>query len=542
MTDEVDGNKARRSKRRKPKSRAYRIAKIAGIVLSVLVLIVAGVGTWLYNKFSGNLHTVAIGGSMGAEKADPYGRTPIDFLVIGTDARNSAEDCQLGGDCGSSGYGNADVEMVVHISADRSNATVMSIPRDTMVNVPACTDPNDAKNSTTGYYGQINSALAYGPQCQMQTIHDLTNIPLQHFMMIDFSGVVNMSDAVGGVNVCVDNNVYDTYSHLKLSKGSHTLKGVSALEFLRSRHGFGDGSDLGRTYAQHMYLSSLMRTVKSAGTLTSPTALYSLADSATKALTVDGGLGSVGSLLNLAAEAAKVPTSHITFTTMQTMADPTNQNRVVPAASAQSLFAAIVNDQSLSGGGKPSGSGDSSSSSASASPKASASASPTAPAFPAAQIDVQVENGSGVNGRGGDLANYLTGKGYGSGTTAVTAPQNVSTTELHYGSYSTDKAEAETVAASLGIPASHISSDPSMQGVVLLVGTDWTTGDTYPGGTAKPAPVDTKTALQDSHSQTANDSNVCAPVSTYDTVELNGVGMTPTQAYAESANVPNSAP
>ncbi|MBF9068242.1 LCP family protein [Streptacidiphilus fuscans] len=540
MTDEVDGHKAPRGNRRKPKSRAYRIAKIAGIVLSVLVLIVAGLGTWLYNKFSGNLHTVSIGGSMGAEKADPYGRTPIDFLVIGTDARNNAQDCQLGGDCGSSGYGNADVEMVVHISADRSNATVMSIPRDTMVNVPACTDPNDPKNTTTGYYGMINSALSYGPQCQMQTIHDLTNIPLQHFMMIDFSGVVNMSDAVGGVNVCVDNNVYDTYSHLKLAKGTHTLKGVSALEFLRSRHGFGDGSDLGRTYAQHMYLSALMRQVKSAGTLTSPTALYSLADSATKALTVDNGIGSVGSLLNLAAEAAKVPTSHITFTTMQTMPDPSNQNRLVPAPGAQSLFGAIVNDQSLSGG--KSGSSDASSTSASAAPTPSASASPTTASFPAAQIDVQVENGSGVNGRGSDLANYLTGKGYGSGTTAVTAPQNVSTTELHYGNYSTDKAEAETVAASLGIPASHISSDPSMQGVVLIVGTDWTSGDTYPGGTAKPAPVDTKTALQDSHSQTANDGNVCAPVSTQQTVELNGVPMSPIQAYAAAANVPNSAP
>ncbi|WP_369405792.1 LCP family protein, partial [Streptacidiphilus anmyonensis] len=337
----------------------------------MLVLIAAGVGTWLYNELSGNINTVSLGGNanLGTEKADAFGRTPIDILVLGTDARNTAEDCRLGGDCGSGGYGNADVEMVVHISADRSNATVMSIPRDTMVHVPACTDPKDPKNSTQGYYGMINSALGYGPLCQMQTVHQLTGIPLSHFMMISFSGVVNMSDAVGGVQACVNNNVYDTYSHLKLAKGSHTLKGVAALEFVRSRHGFGDGSDLGRTYAQHMFLSSLMRKMKSAGTLTDPTALYSLANAATKALTVDSSLGSVGSLLGLSADVAKVPTDRITFTTMQTMADPNNSARVVPAPSAQAMFGAIANDQSLSGGSaaKPS------------SPSAAASSAPAEP-------------------------------------------------------------------------------------------------------------------------------------------------------------------
>ena len=185
--------------------------------------------------------------------------------------------------------------MVVHISADRSNATVMSIPRDTETDVPSCTNPKTGA-STPGYHGMINSALAYGQACQA-TVHKLTDILINHFVQVDFSGVVNMSDAVGGVSACVDANVYDTEPHRKLSQGTY-FKGVAALEFLRSRHGFGDGSDLGRTYAQHIYLSSLIRKFgNSAGTLTNPTALYHLADAATKALTVDTGLGSVSKLI-----------------------------------------------------------------------------------------------------------------------------------------------------------------------------------------------------------------------------------------------------
>jgi LCP family protein required for cell wall assembly len=542
MPDDVRGWSAR-AQRRKPRSRGRRIALVVGTILSVLMLVAAGVGTWLYNKFSGNLHTVSLGGgtknSLGQEKPDAFGRTPIDILVIGTDARNTAEDCQLGGDCGSDGYGNADVEMLVHIAADRSNATVMSIPRDTMVNVPACTDPNNKANTTAGYYGMINSGLSYGPQCQMETIHKLTGIPISHFMMVTFSGVVSMSDAVGGVNVCVDNNVYDTYSHLKLAKGTHNLKGVAALEFVRSRHGFGDGGDLGRTYAQHMYLSSMMRTMKSAGTLTDLTKLYGLADIATKALTVDSDLGNVSSLLGLASDVAKVPTNRITFTTMQADTDPYNQNRLVPALAAQSLFAAIANDQSLTapGGGAARSSGDSVTSSPSAGAAPFASSTPT---VALASIDVRVENASGDKGRATELADALMGRGFGSGITAVTAPTTTATTQLRYPAG--DQAKAAVVAAALGLPASHLKQDSAVSGVTLVIGSDWPSDALYPGGTGKPAPADTQAALSDSHAQTASDGSSCAPVSTYQTVELNGVPMTPIQAYAEAKNVPDSAP
>jgi len=521
------GHRSRR--RAKPAARRRRAARIALITVSALILVTAGVGTWLWQHLNGNINSVAIDdGAGGKEKADAFGRTPINLLVIGSDGRNNAADCKLGGGCGSGsstvGH-NADVEMVVHVSADRSNATVMSVPRDTMTQVPACKDP-DSSQATAGYYGQINSALQYGPACQVTTVHQLTGITIDHFVMLDFSGVVKMSDAVGGVSVCVSDNVYDTYSHLKLAKGTHTLKGEAALEFVRSRHGFGDGSDLGRTVSQHLFLSAMIRKFKSAGTLANPAKVYSLADAATKALTVDTGLGSVGKLVDLATDLDKVPSKRMTFTTMQTGADPANADRVVPAAGAKSLFAAIANDQSLSSG--------------SGKKKASSSPSATAPvAVPASEVAVKVENGTTIGGRASAIANALIAKGFSPGTSTGNAPEQAATTQLTYGPG--EKAEAQTVASALGLSASHLTQS-SASGLTLVIGADWTTGTTLSGGSSSAAaPADTHAAVSNANASTADESKTCAKVSPYKTVSLNGVAMTPAQAYAAASSRKDSA-
>ncbi|MET8957715.1 LCP family protein [Streptomyces sp. NPDC004533] len=513
----------------RPVRRGKRALRIAGACLAVLVLVTAGAGWWFYEHLNGNISSIALDGKGGSEKADAFGRTPINILVIGSDGRTSAADCKLGGGCAKtgvqSGNGNADVEMVVHIAADRSNATVMSIPRDTMTNVPACTDPT-SKESTSGYYGQINSALSYGPACQVATIHQLTGIPVDHFVKLDFSGVVSMSDAVGGVSACVSDNVYDTYSHLKLSKGTHTLKGVGALEFVRSRHGFGDGSDLGRTVSQHLFLGAMIRKFKSAGTLTDPTKVYDLADAATKALTVDDGLGSVSKLVGLASDLDKVPSKRITFTTMQTAPDPHNSDHVLPAAGAKSLFASIANDQSLTTG----------------SGKKSATAPATAQAVDPSRIAVTVENGTTVSGRASQLATALTDKGFSQGATTANAPTSTTTTTLTYGTG--QKAEAQAVAGALGLPSSHLKQG-SGSGLTLVIAGDWPSGTSYPSNNgsasaSSPAPADTHAAVSNAHAQTADQSKGCAQVSPYKTVSLDGVSMTPTQAYAAARDQPDS--
>jgi LCP family protein required for cell wall assembly len=528
-------DEGRAAQRRRTKGKRKKVLKIVAFTAAG-TLVVGGAGVaYAYTKLNGNIKTVSLSTgkdkvNLGTEKPDAFGRTPLNILLLGSDTRDTAADCAIGGDCGDGGAGaNADVEMLVHLSADRTNATVMSIPRDTMINTPACTDPTTGA-STPGYYGQITTTLQYGPACTVEAVHQLTGIPIDHFAMIDFSGVVNMSDAIGGVNVCVDNNVYDPDSGLKLSKGTHTLQGLSALQFLRTRHGFGDGSDLGRTYAQHIFITQMINKLKSANTLTDPVALYDLADAATKALTVDTGLGSIPKLIGLATDLNKVPTDRMTFTTMQTEADPSNANRVIVSPSAQALFNTIINDQSLT----------TASGAQSKAASATATAAPSAaPTVPTGDIAVQVENGTGLAGRAGAVEAALVQQGYSSNSTATDAPSNAATTTLGYPS--AQAAEAKQVAASLGLPSSALRAGASSQ-LTLVIGADWTSGTTFPGGKATPAAANTQVALAGAHDQTGNQTGSCAPVSTQYTVALNGIGMTPTQAYAQSPNVPNSAP
>jgi LCP family protein required for cell wall assembly len=490
-------------------------------VFTVLVLTAA---TALYFHLNANLHSddlyAGATGDAGKEKADPAGRVPLNILVIGSDTRNSELDCKIGGGCGGGGA-NADVQMVVHVAADRSNATVMSIPRDTVTQLPACVTSKGTRMSA--HLGQINSTLTYGPGCTVAAVHELTGIPIDHFVMVDFSGVIAMSDAVGGATICVSDNVYDTYSQLKLSKGKHTLKGMAALQFVRSRHGFGDGSDLGRTYAQHLFLSAVIRSVKSAGTLAHPATLYALADAATKAVTVDKALASIPALLSLASEINAVPTNRITFTTMQNVPDPDNPARVVPTAAARKLFATIIHDQSLTAA------------TASQTPTPTPSGAPTTAAVDIAgrsAIAVKVENGTGQQGRAAALAKFLVAQGFSQKSTS-TSVASAATTQLRYGPGQATQAQA--VASALKLPGSALQQGTTA-GVVLVVGQDWLTGNTFP----KLPSVAPTAALNDAHAQTADQSGGCAQVSKYATSPLNGANVTPARAYALSPNVPDS--
>jgi LCP family protein required for cell wall assembly len=516
--------------------RLRRTLLMATAALSVLVL---SAGAVLYAHLNANLRSVSlfagITGSAGTEKPDPFGREPINILLIGSDTRASAADCHLGGACANGGAGaNADVEMVVHVAADRSNATVMSVPRDIVTDLPACRP--DKGSTMPAHVGQINSTLAYGPGCTVAAVHQLTGIPIDHFVMVDFAGVIAMSDAAGGAQVCVTGNVYDTYSHLKLAKGTHTLKGLAALEFVRSRHAFGDGSDLGRTYAQHIFLSAVIRNLKSAGTLANPTKLYSLADAATKALTVDTGLGSISKLLGLATELNKVPTGRITFATMPTSPDPANPNRVIPAPTAQKLFRLITDDQPLTAARPSPGAVPER---APLPPPATASGSGSAGTLTAAQkarVAVWVRNGGGHPGRAAAIAQALIANGF-SPRTRFSTTTTAATTTLTYPDG--QHAQAQAVAQALSLPASALRSG-LVHELTLVLGTDWTSGTTYPASVT-PSPADTVAAVNEAHAQTADQSKTCATVSPYKTVALDGVPMTPGRAYQLSTDIPVSA-
>jgi LCP family protein required for cell wall assembly len=393
--------------------------------------------------------------------------------------------------------------MLMHVSADRSNMTVVSVPRDTRVTIPQC----KAENGTVYPESDtqtINTSLGHGgPGCTVATWEKLTGIHIDHFMMVDFAGVVDMADAVGGVPVCVKGNVHDPYSHLKLTAGTHKVKGVQALEWLRTRHGFEDGSDIGRTHAQHMYMSSMVRQLKAGSKLTNPKELLDLAEAATKALTVDPGIGTVKKLMGLAKDIKRVPTSRTTMTTMPWTQDPEDPTaHVVPTSAATELFTMIRNDQPLDGKTAKKLAKDA----------ASATAKPTGTLHDKGTVSVAVRNGTGsgdqapVSGRATVIQQQLASLGWTKAAVDTTSESQSGTT-LTYPS-ADDDADAMAVAKALKLPTSAVKKSSSVSGITLTIGADWTTGTTYPK-TSKSA---TKQLREAASALNADDKTACMKV------------------------------
>ncbi|MDP9682183.1 LCP family protein required for cell wall assembly [Streptomyces griseoviridis] len=458
--------------------RRRRVLRWTAVTLAVVIAGTAGAGYLYYRHLNGNIQQAElnIGDSkVAAPKPNAAGQTPLNILVIGSDARDTEENQELGGARETFGSAPlADVQMLVHLSADRSNMSVVSMPRDTLVQIPKCTDPEDgtvypASDGRT----MTNQSLGHGgPGCTVATWQELTGIHIDHFVMVDFSGVVSMADAIGGVPVCVDANVHsrDSQGHgsgLKLTKGTHSIKGVQALQWLRTRYGFEDGSDLARAKAQHMYMNAMVRELRENATLSSPNKLRRLAEEATEALTVDEGLDTVKKLYDLSTELRKVEPARITMTTMPNRYVGA---RVEPTEDAEQLFRLVREDIPLDG-----------------QDAAQVTASPSPPADPAApddEIAVQVRNGSGtdtlapVRGRATSVAGLLTGDGFGKAVADPGTYPSEATTVVRYPS--TDlQGDAVRVAASLGIPQTAVRRSTAVSGVTVVVGADWRDGGAY---------------------------------------------------------------
>jgi LCP family protein required for cell wall assembly len=477
---EPQGRRARRRARRAlrgPVSRRRKILKWTAVGTAGVVAAVAGIGTYVVLHLDGNIkHTALLpaGITQSAEAPDKFGDTAMNVLLIGTDARVTAEDCALGGDCSSSGDGNSDVLMLIHLSADRTNSTIMSIPRDTMTTIPDC-------GTNSSYYGMINSSLAYGASCTVATVHQLTGLTIDHYVEVDFSGVVTMSNALGGVPVCVTNNMYDQDSGLRLNAGTTVIKGQQALEFVRTRHGFYDGSDLGREEAQHIFLSDMIRQLRSEASFTNIGNLYTIANAATKSLTVDNGLDGVSNLLSLFDTMNKVPTDRVTFVTMPWELDPQNTERVIPVqAEAQQMFTNIKNDVSYSSA-KTAGSSSAKSQPESATSTAAAD-SGSSSSVVTSEVTAQVLNGTGVSGRAATVEQSLASNGFSSSLLSTGDASSTSKTEVYYPSGRSDS--AADVADTLGIPSSQVQQSSAYSEVTVVIGSDWTSGTTYPAASS----------------------------------------------------------
>ena len=235
---------------------------------------------------------------------------PINLLLIGSDTREGQ---------GSTSYGPvgadlADVIILLHINEERSNAVAMSFPRDLMIAVPECPNPEGGAPYPAKEFAQINATMNYGgPACTLLAVQSLTGIEIPYLAMIDFKGVIAMSEAVGGVDVCVAEPIDDDYTQLYLDAGEHTLIGEEALAFLRTRHGVGDGSDLSRISNQQVFLTSLVRKLKDEGALTNPFTMFRLGTAALNNMTLSRSLTDLGVIYGMAREVNDVDLDKITF-------------------------------------------------------------------------------------------------------------------------------------------------------------------------------------------------------------------------------------
>ncbi|AOX65961.1 LCP family protein [Curtobacterium sp. NPDC087082] len=268
-----------------------------------------------------------------------------NILLIGSDTRIG----QFDSDEDVEGARN-DVTMLIHISQDHTQLTAVSFPRDLMVPIPACTNPESGTTYPAATSAQFNTALGNGGvSCVVDTVENLTGLSIPYAGLITFDGVIEMSNALGGVDVCVADPINDSYTNLHLTAGSHKLEGTDALAFLRTRHGVGDGSDLARISSQQVFLSALLRKVTSDGTLSNPITLYKLAGAALSNMTLSDGLAQARTLVGLAGALRGMSTANMLFVQYPVADDPEDSARViVDQDAAHTLNVALQNDQKTS--------------------------------------------------------------------------------------------------------------------------------------------------------------------------------------------------
>ncbi|MGW8635410.1 LCP family protein [Streptomyces sp. NPDC055793] len=335
-----------KGRRRKPKAKRRKALLVAAwSAAGIVVLGGTGAGV-LYFKLNGNLTSVDIDQALGADRPDKADNGSENILVLGSDTRAGGND-KLGGGT-DDGTARSDTAMIVHVHKGHKKASVVSIPRDTLIDRPACGGAHGDEQPAAKDV-MFNSAYSTGgAACAVKTVESISGLRMDHYLEVDFSGFQNLIDDLGGVEVTTTESIKDPDSHLNLTAGTHTLDGEQALGLVRTRHGVGDGSDLGRIQLQQAFVKALVDQVKNVGVLGNPKKLYDLADTATKTVTTDSELGSVNSLMSFASGLKGISPEGMNMVTMPVVYDPADANRVLmEKAKAQQVWTALKNDRPI---------------------------------------------------------------------------------------------------------------------------------------------------------------------------------------------------
>ncbi|MEU3449937.1 LCP family protein [Streptomyces thermolilacinus] len=310
----------------------------------VLLLVAAGAGWWAYSSLDGNIKGVDIGKALGDDRPRkaPGALGATNLLVLGSDSR-AGDNAALDG--GAVSGARSDTALVVHVSENRTKAVAVSIPRDTLVDRPACAKP-DGGETAPATRVMFNSVYGTGgAPCVVKTVEKMSGVRIDHFMEIDFAGFKDLVDDLGGVTVEVREPIRDTKGGFTLEPGTHRLDGTDSLKFVRTRYGYRDGSDLGRIGLQQQFLMALLREVQRQDLLGSPAKTFRIAESLTKSLTTDSELASLTALMDFGRSMRGIDPVAMDTIMLPVSYDKADPNRVVPAEpQAGTLWKAIRED------------------------------------------------------------------------------------------------------------------------------------------------------------------------------------------------------
>lgn len=336
--------------------RSHRVMRSLGLVLTgALAFVATGAGA-VYYTMQGNITSVDVSALLGdageaqPDPVDPNAGTPLNILLLGSDDRSG-----VNADIGGVEDGmRSDTSILMHISADRSRVELISIPRDTLVDIPSCT-MTDGTTTWAQSDAMFNSAFAIGWDnggditsavgCTMKTVQEVTGVTLSGFALVDFAGFQSMIDSIGGVPMCIPEDIESPDAGLYLSAGYQTLNGAQALGLARARKGTNmDGSDLKRIDRQQELLGATASAVLDRNTLLDPSSLLPFLNAATSSVTASPELASIQNLSGLAFALRGIDKNNITFMTIPIMEAPSDRYRVVMTSEADAIWAKIASD------------------------------------------------------------------------------------------------------------------------------------------------------------------------------------------------------
>ena len=315
------------------------IMKIVGVILAVVLVSGAGVAAYAAIDLTSSIaeNSVALEGQEPVPPDIGAIEGGVNVLLVGTDECEPQYAAIFGDRCtGADAEGQLnDVNMLLHISDNPRRVTVISFPRDLMAPIPSCTR-EDGSVSEAMSKQQLNTAWSFGGlSCVTKTISELSGMNIPFAAKVSFGNVINITDAIGGVDVCIGNGgIRDMYTGIDWPAGDRNVQGLEALQFLRTRHGLENGSDLARISNQQQYMSSLARKLMSEEVLSNPATLYKLATTAVDNITPSESLANPTTMVQIALAVKNVPLDEIVFLQYPVAQDPYDMNRVVPDGEA----------------------------------------------------------------------------------------------------------------------------------------------------------------------------------------------------------------